>query len=187
MNETTELAESITELPEASPHRIVPLKLLHVENKPDPAALERHNRKCQVCRHPDREDIESDYIQWKTPWLIAHQFKIPVRSIYRHCEALGLTSVRRANLQGALERIVERGAEVSITGNTVIRAVKAICCLKDGNRWQEPAPISDFKAPNAPNLYQKEGSHLLEEGAHESQATGYKSPRVADSNRHAGD
>jgi hypothetical protein len=152
--------------PESSPRSIVPMNESRIV--PDPAALERHRRKCQVCRHPDREDIEWEYTEWFKPSAIARHYQIDERSLYRHLEAVGLTSRRRANLRGVLENILQRGAEVPITGNTIIRAVKAFCSLTDDNQWQEPAKISTFKVQTEPNLSPKapaESSPLLGEGS----------------------
>ncbi|HEY6466226.1 MAG TPA: hypothetical protein VIY69_09560 [Candidatus Acidoferrales bacterium] len=119
-----------------------------------PSEAERHRRKCQVCRHPDREAIEKEYVEWGQPPVIAQHYNLPVRALYRHFDAVGLRSHRRANLRQVLERMLERGAEVPITGNTIIRAVEAYCSLTDDNKWTEPAKNVTLTAQNEPKLHQ---------------------------------
>src|SRR6185437_13994889 len=122
MNEQTECNQA---LPETKPTVIRSVQQALAENKADPV-LERHSRKCQICRHPDREDIELDYLEWIRPSTISTRYDVPERTLSRHFGALGLASRRRTNLTAALENIIQRGAEAPITGDTVIRAVKAI-------------------------------------------------------------
>jgi hypothetical protein len=103
------------------------------------SALERHRRKCQICGHPELEAIEEDYRDWLNPREIARQYNLPPRALYRHFDAVGLASKRRQNLRRVLDRILERGLQAKVTGNTVIAAVRAQCCLTDDNHWVEPA------------------------------------------------
>jgi hypothetical protein len=60
--------------------------------KPDSAeSLGRHERKCTVCNHPDREVIEEEFLRWYVPEDIARDHDIPYASaIYRHAHATGL-------------------------------------------------------------------------------------------------
>jgi hypothetical protein len=109
------------------------------ENKAVPHALQRHRRKCQICRHPQREEIEQEYRDWFQPAQIARHYQIDDSALYRHLHAIGLVSSRRENLRMILDRILERGVEQPITGETIIRAVRAQCCLQDGNKWVEPS------------------------------------------------
>ena len=49
------------------------------------ADLERHSRKCTICRHPDRDAIEHDFLHWCHPVDIAEEFGLADHSsIYRH-------------------------------------------------------------------------------------------------------
>lgn len=124
---------------------------LLAENKADPAfngaprspargawGIGRHSRKCKICRHPEREDIEQDYRNWFTPAEIARHYEIDDSALHRHLNAMGLISSRRNNLQLILDRILERGAEKPISGDVIIRAVRAQACLTDDCRWVEP-------------------------------------------------
>ena len=106
--------------------------------EPTPATAEpdsRHSRKCQICEHPDRSEIEEEFRNWIRPSAIARHYSVPLRALYRHLKGTGLAAQRRANLQVVLDRILERGAEAPITGDMIIRAQ---CCLTGDNRWVEP-------------------------------------------------
>lgn len=108
------------------------------ENSQVPAHIERHARKCGICRHPDREEIEQEYGDWFTVAEIARRYEIDDSALQRHLKALGLTSKRRENLRIVLDRILERGVQTPVTASHIIRAVKAHACLTDDNRWIEP-------------------------------------------------
>lgn len=141
MNELTECNQA---LPASSPRANLPVSQSVAENKADPVALARHRRKCQVCRHPERDIIEREYRDSFGPLAIARSYGIPERALFRHLEATGLKSCRRQNLRSALERVLERGVETEIDGATIIQAVKAYCCLTDENKWIEPAKNVTF-------------------------------------------
>ena len=131
MNELTEQADALPEPPPVAQHA-------GAENKELPPHLERHTRKCQICRHPDREYMEQEYEDWVKISLIARHYNVDDSSLHRHLTAVGLVARRRNNVGAVLERIIERGAEKPVSGNTIIRAVKAYCCLTDDNKWIEP-------------------------------------------------
>ena len=40
------------------------------------AAIARHQRKCSVCQHPERESIEKEYLDWRSPQKIARDYGI---------------------------------------------------------------------------------------------------------------
>jgi hypothetical protein len=135
MNEPTEHPHP---LPEPAPGAIGEPTDAPTENTELPASLERHSRKCQICRHPDREEIEQDYRDWIKASKIARRYNVDDSALHRHLRAVGLVSKRHENLRFVLDRILERGAEKPISGNTIIRAVKAYTCLTDDNKWVEP-------------------------------------------------
>ena len=108
------------------------------ETKDLTAAQGRHSRKCKICRHSDREDMEQEYRDWRSPYEIAQDYKVQPRALYRHLEAMGLPAKRSASVRMILERILERGAETPITGDTILRAVRAYTCLTDDIKWVEP-------------------------------------------------
>jgi hypothetical protein len=43
-----------------------------------PGAGGRHGRKCKVCRHPDRDAIERDFLRWHSPDRIAEDYGIAI-------------------------------------------------------------------------------------------------------------
>jgi hypothetical protein len=101
-------------------------------------AEERHQRKCLVCHHPDREEIEEEFIHWRDVWYLAKQYDIAdPRSIDRHARAFGLVERRRENRRYMLDRILENGPG-KVTPDSVIQAIRAYSCLTDDNRWVEP-------------------------------------------------
>ena len=103
------------------------------------ASISRHRRKCVVCRHPDREAIEAEYLHWHSVWDISQDYKIAdYRSIHRHARAYGLVRHRRENILSALDTIVERSAEASVTADSVIRAIRAYSCITESGEWVEP-------------------------------------------------
>jgi len=130
--------------------------------KPEPLALrvppsaERHSRKCQICNHPDRESIEEDFILWSTPRAISVTHRIPEMALYRHAHAVGLFGLRRESMRLNLDRVLERGPELPVTGDTIIRAVRAQACLTDDNHWVEPTKNVVFST-NPPN--EREAPH----------------------------
>jgi hypothetical protein len=118
----------------------------------DPIDLARHRRKCQICNHPCRELIEECFIHWHPNWRVIEKLKLDTYSFYRHVVAFDLYAKRKQNLRSSIEHILERGVEVPLTGDTILRAVKAYTCLTDDNQWIEPASrvIFSKSQPEAP-------------------------------------
>jgi hypothetical protein len=59
--------------------------------------LGRHRRYCKICSHERRDEIEQDFIAWKSPIAIAEEYGLADRmNVYRHANALGLFEKRRA-------------------------------------------------------------------------------------------
>jgi hypothetical protein len=103
------------------------------------AALERHARKCTICCHPEREDIEDEFLHWHFPNAIAVSFDLgDERVVYRHARATGLMAQRRDNCQAALDRIVEHADALRrVKADSIIRAIRAYSCLTESGRWVE--------------------------------------------------
>src|SRR5438309_5808672 len=58
----------------------------------------RHEHGCKVCSHARREEIDRDFINWKSPALIAKEYGLKDRSsVYRHANALDLFPKRQRN------------------------------------------------------------------------------------------
>ena len=69
-----------------------------------------------ICAHPDREEIERDFVSWKSPIQIATDYGIADRSsVYRHARALSLEEKRDRNLRAALAGLIERGGSVEVS------------------------------------------------------------------------
>jgi hypothetical protein len=49
---------------------------------------ERHSRKCAICHHPDRANLEEDFLNWRNAELIKNEYELPnYRTIYLHARA----------------------------------------------------------------------------------------------------
>jgi hypothetical protein len=116
-----------------------PVRAQNPDHTPD---LERHQRKCVICHHPDREAIEELFVDWQSPETISETFDIEDWStIYRHARATGLYKQRGRNVRSALERVIEYAGHGSttVTAIGIVRAVRAYACLTDTGEWIEPA------------------------------------------------
>jgi hypothetical protein len=72
----------------------------HRDEDSELATVARHARKCAICHHPDREDLEEDFLAWRNAELIQKDYELPnYRTIYRHARATGLYQRRRENLR----------------------------------------------------------------------------------------
>ena len=101
--------------------------------------LVNHQRRCQVCKHPDRAAIEEQFLHWHSPDIIAEEYELSDRStIYRHAHATGLFNRRRKNLRWALERIVEQVDSAPITAHSVVTAVLAYARVNEAGEWVAP-------------------------------------------------
>jgi hypothetical protein len=99
-------------------------------------SLGRHKRACSICRHAQREEIESDFIGWRSPAVIAEEYGLADRSsVYRHANALELFQKRQQNVRAALERIIEKAGEVDVTASSVVGAVQAYAKINAAGEW----------------------------------------------------
>jgi hypothetical protein len=104
------------------------------------ASLARHSRKCSVCHHPDREFIDGDYLRWLSPQKIATQYKISHHSVvYRHADATGLRTQRRAALRATLEHFIEQADNVRVTAHSLVSAVRLYSQINDQGQYT-PSP-----------------------------------------------
>jgi hypothetical protein len=79
-----------------------------------------------ICKHPDREAIEEQFVHWVHADRIVEDHDLPSQTnLYRHARATGLFSLRRCNVRSALEHLIEESIHAPVTGDTVIRAVRA--------------------------------------------------------------
>jgi len=102
------------------------------------AEIVRHTRKCRICNHPRRAELEQDFLNWRNPHEMVEEYGLAHHSaIYRHAQALGLTAQRVENAYAALDLIVEKVEDAHVTGHTIIRAMRAYSCLTPKGRWVE--------------------------------------------------
>lgn len=114
------------------------------------ADLARHERKCTICNHPEREAIEEDFIHWRPRGAIVTEFKISSGSVIsRHAHAVGLYERRDANLRFALGYIIERADCIHPSADAIVRAARAYACLSPVVRWVEP-PTTHVVVPGVP-------------------------------------
>jgi hypothetical protein len=104
------------------------------------AALARHSRRCNVCKHPDREAIELAFLRWRSPDDIAEEYGIAHHtSIYRHVHATGIFARRRQSIRLALEPLLERSYSVKVTASAIISAARVYAQINDAGEWIRPA------------------------------------------------
>ena len=104
------------------------------------ASLARHSRECSVCHHPDREFIDADYRRWSSPETIARQYKISHHSVvYRHADATGLRTQRRAALRATLEHFIEQAENVRVTAHSLVSAVRLYSQINNQGQYT-PSP-----------------------------------------------
>src|SRR5579862_7185932 len=80
----------------------------------------RHSAKCRICRHSQREDIEEDFIAWRSPRRIAQDYGLSRYCVYRHARATNLYPQRRRNVRAALERIIEQAETVEASASSIV-------------------------------------------------------------------
>jgi hypothetical protein len=99
-------------------------------------SLGRHQRCCTICQHPDREEIETAFIAWRSPALIAEEYGLSDRkTVYRHAHALDLFPKRGRNIRAALESIIEKAGEVEVSASAVVAAVQAYAKINANGAW----------------------------------------------------
>jgi hypothetical protein len=122
------------------------------------AALARHSRKCSVCKHPDREAIEHEFLRWHSPDDIAEDYGIADHSaIYRHVHATGIFARRRQTIRLALEPLLEQAHTVKVTASAIISAFRPYAQIDDAGEWIPPAKrviVHHAVEPSAPGLTQ---------------------------------
>ncbi|MGH9686652.1 MAG: hypothetical protein ACRD5K_06130 [Candidatus Acidiferrales bacterium] len=97
-----------------------------------------HERHCTICSHPDRAEIEAEFIEWTAPGDIAREYEVNRRAIYRHARAVGLFAHRNGNLRFALGRLIQRVDFVQPTADSIVCAIHAFARINDEGQWIEP-------------------------------------------------
>ncbi|MBZ5672067.1 MAG: hypothetical protein LAO04_20375 [Acidobacteriia bacterium] len=86
--------------------------------------LGRHQSQCTVCQHPERQEIEEEWINWVFPTGIAERHGISRDALYRHAHACDLFSKRQKNRKLILEKILERVDWAPISGSAFLSTYK---------------------------------------------------------------
>jgi hypothetical protein len=107
------------------------------QDRPD---LERHARKCEICHHPNREEIEEGFLLWRPGDSLARSFDVKGTkdAIYRHARALGLYEQRRRNMRYAAELLIEGAALSQPTAHDVIEAIRLHSRIDAEGQLNEP-------------------------------------------------
>ena len=106
-------------------------------------SIGRHKLLCGVCAHPQRNEIEREFLSWASPAQIAVAYGLGHRAtIYRHAHALNLDQKRNRNLCCALERLVERVDEVEkVNASAIIKAVAVLAEITAKKQFEEPDDV----------------------------------------------
>src|SRR5450830_2167959 len=109
-----------------------------------PVGLARHeDGGCRVCKHSQREAIETEFVRWKTLREIEAEFGVPKDSVARHARARALDERRSRNIRGALVRVVEKGIETAeVTAASLVAAATALAKMGDDDRLTDRIEIS---------------------------------------------
>lgn len=107
-----------------------------------PPELDRHQRKCSICRREDRDEIDQAFLHWNSISSIELDYRLTERALYRHAHATGLYARRKRNLRFVLENVLERHAEARITVDSLLRALRAYVSINDDGEYLErPAQV----------------------------------------------
>ncbi len=112
-----------------------------------------HSALCQICRHPDREEIDSEFLHWTHPEALAREYGLgSSRAVYRHAHARGLLEQRRERLRSALERIIEHVSEIKPTAAVILGAIRLIYQMdqKERERGSPESGSGDSKSGHSP-------------------------------------
>ncbi len=123
----------------------------------EPVNQGRHEARCAVCSHPQREELERDWLDWGSTSRIAHDYGVSRDSIYRHAHALGLFPKRQRNIRKALERMIEQVETVEVTAPAVVSAIQAYSKINAHGQW-----VDRFEGVNLNELFERMTRNELE-------------------------
>lgn len=67
--------------------------------------LRRHWNFCSVCLHPQRESIQTDFVNWEQVEVIVRRYGVCRSAVYRHAHGVGLFEQRQKNIRRALKKL----------------------------------------------------------------------------------
>lgn len=95
----------------------------------------RHESQCRICVHPQRAQIDLEFVNWTSPTRIATKYRLSRDSVYRHARATGLFPKRQRNVRAALEKIIEKAGEVKVNASVVVSAVSVYARINSAGQW----------------------------------------------------
>lgn len=117
----------------------------------------RHEARCSICKHLEREEIERQFLNWSNTVRIAEAHCVSRDAIYRHAHAMDLFPKRGRNLRSALEQIIEKAGDVEANVAGVVSAVSAYARINARGEWVERSEVVDMNA-----LFERMSSAELE-------------------------
>jgi hypothetical protein len=134
---STKRAAAVSEAAEGSPSSVSeggavrPRSSAIPPTKPDP---DFHRRRCTICNHQDRADIEAAFLNWQPIDRIVKNYNLADRTtVYRHANAFNLNEQRREHMQSALDLIIEDAGIVQTRAQDVIRAIELSVRMRGAN------------------------------------------------------
>jgi hypothetical protein len=106
----------------------------------------RHESQCSVCRHPQRDEIDHEFVAWASTTCIAKTYGVTRDSMYRHAHATGLFPKRQKNVRAALEKLIEKAGEVEVNAAAVVSAVSAYARINSSGQWVERKETVDVNS-----------------------------------------
>jgi hypothetical protein len=107
--------------------------------------IERHRRKCQVCHHPQLDDIRRDFMASEAVYLLDKKYDLAQGSARRHAIAMGWFEERQQNSIATLDRFIADGMtkgkvnSVRVSGANIIKALELKAKLT-GELKESPQP-----------------------------------------------
>lgn len=117
----------------------------------------RHSRRCKVCHHAERAEIEERYVRWEPLAKICRAYGIRSRSMLdRHVRANRLDEKRNGNIKGLVIAFLERGLSLRPTAASFVQAVGILARLDESGKMvdtlkiekQETNPVFDRMSKN---------------------------------------
>lgn len=114
-------------------------KAITAKRRESNPTFERHSRKCEICNHPDIEEIEDEFVNWASAHWIEEAFGVGEYTIYRHARAAGLDVLRRENLGVVVEKVLQEVDHLEAPNVAeVLRAVRILSRLNRQGQWVGP-------------------------------------------------
>jgi hypothetical protein len=122
-----------------------------------PVSQGRHEAVCSICAHPQREEIEQEFINWGSAARMAKTYKVCRESFYRHAHAFHLMDKRRRNVRAALEKIIEKAGDVEVNAAAVVSAISAYARINGRGEW-----VERMETVNLNTLFERMSAQELE-------------------------